>query len=155
LTRFKQFRDDRRLETVQSKDNDLLEDADLPVVSMAKSSGVTMLRCRYQITHSLPRLVKPETHAADPADSQQSTASSLANRLTQDCQRRLPCAQVCDRLRRLWRFLSRAARAWRMRHVRRISSSCSQMTWVTVIWAATGIRRSARRISIRWLLRES
>jgi hypothetical protein len=59
LARFEQPRDDARVQTVQTKDNDLLEDANLPVVSMIAESVPSVLPFKYQITHFLPSRVKP------------------------------------------------------------------------------------------------
>ena len=59
LARFEQPRDNVRVQTIQTQDDDLLDDANLPVVSMTAESAAAVLRSRYQITHSLPRRVKP------------------------------------------------------------------------------------------------
>jgi hypothetical protein len=59
LARFEQPRYDAGVQTVQTDDNDLLDDANLPVVSMIAESVLSALPFRYQITHSLPSQVKP------------------------------------------------------------------------------------------------
>ena len=59
LTRVKQTRNDGRVQAIQSQDNNLLDDATLPVVSMIAECVPVALEPRYQIAHSFPTPVKP------------------------------------------------------------------------------------------------
>ena len=59
LARFEQPRDNVRAQTVQTQDDDLLDDPNLPVVSMTGITAAAVHRSIFQITHSLPPRVKP------------------------------------------------------------------------------------------------
>ena len=59
LARFEQPRDNVRVQTIQTQDDDLLDDPNLPVVSMTGITAAAVHRSTFQITHSLPPGVKP------------------------------------------------------------------------------------------------